>query len=112
MKALVLNCTLKRSPATSNTEALARVVMDALSEVDEETEIVRVVDHDVRPGVSSDEGEGDDWPAIHEKLLADIGYTTGLPRPAAPRRAISWQWREPSRRIRWGRRRSSRPRLP
>ena len=30
MKALVLNCTLKPSPETSNTEALARVVMGEL----------------------------------------------------------------------------------
>ena len=29
-------------------------------------EIVRVVDHDVRPGITSDEGEGDEWPAIRE----------------------------------------------
>ena len=55
MKALALNCTLKPSPATSNTEALARVVLDALEQQDVDTEIVRVVDHDVKPGVSSDE---------------------------------------------------------
>jgi multimeric flavodoxin WrbA len=87
MKALVLNCTLKPSPATSNTEALARVVIDALSEDDVETEIVRVVDHNVRPGVSSDEGDGDDWPAIHEKLLASeilvIATPTWLGRPSS-----------------------------
>jgi hypothetical protein len=29
MRATILNCTLKPSPATSNTEALARVVADA-----------------------------------------------------------------------------------
>jgi hypothetical protein len=32
MRALLLNCTLKPAPAESNTEALARVVMDALAE--------------------------------------------------------------------------------
>ena len=53
MKALALNCTLKPSPAVSNTEALARVVLDALEQQDVDTEIVRVVDHDVKPGVSS-----------------------------------------------------------
>jgi multimeric flavodoxin WrbA len=87
MKALVLNCTLKPSPATSNTEALAGVVIDALSGADVETEIVRVVDHDVRPGVSSDEGDGDDWPGIHEKLLASeilvIATPTWLGRPSS-----------------------------
>ena len=30
MRALVLNCTLKRSPAESNTDALAGVVVEAL----------------------------------------------------------------------------------
>lgn len=73
LNALVLNCTLKASPATSNTEALARLVMEALEEKDVTTEIIRVVDHNVRPGISSDEGDGDEWPAIHERiLLSDI----------------------------------------
>jgi multimeric flavodoxin WrbA len=66
----VLNCTLKRSPEPSNTELLARVVIDALAEHQVESEIIRVVDHDVLPGVSTDEGPGDGWPAIHERILA------------------------------------------
>jgi multimeric flavodoxin WrbA len=69
MRALVLNCTLKPSPETSNTEALARVVMEALEGDGVETELLRVVDHDVKPGVSSDEGDGDEWPTIHDKIL-------------------------------------------
>jgi multimeric flavodoxin WrbA len=56
MRATILNCTLKSSPEPSNTEALARVVGDALSGAGVEVELVRVVDHDVKPGVSSDEG--------------------------------------------------------
>lgn len=87
MKALVLNCTLKPSPEPSNTEALARVVMEALGKKDVETELVRVVDHDVRPGVSSDEGEGDEWPAIREKLLGAeillVATPTWLGRPSS-----------------------------
>jgi multimeric flavodoxin WrbA len=69
MRALVLNCTLKPSPETSNTEALARVVMEALEKDGIETEILRVADYDVKPGVSTDEGHGDEWPAIHDKVL-------------------------------------------
>ena len=69
MRALVLNCTLKPSPAASNTEALARVVTQALEEDGVDTELIRVVDRDVPPGVSSDEGDGDGWPAIREKVL-------------------------------------------
>lgn len=73
MKALAISCTLKASPETSNTEALASVVMDELAANRVETEMIRAVDRNILPGVTSDEGEGDDWPAIHEKLLdADI----------------------------------------
>lgn len=70
MKALVLNCTLKASPETSNTEALARVVMDQLQKDGITTEIVRLVDLNIKAGVKTDEGEGDDWPGVHAKLLA------------------------------------------
>jgi multimeric flavodoxin WrbA len=87
MRALLLNCTLKPSPAESNTEALARVVMDALREKGIETESVRVVDHEVRPGVESDMGDGDQWPAIRSKVLgAEIlvfASPTWLGRPSS-----------------------------
>jgi multimeric flavodoxin WrbA len=33
------------------------------------TELVRVADYDVRPGVSSDEGDGDQWPRLRAKVL-------------------------------------------
>jgi len=73
MKALIFNCTLKASPATSNTEALAEVVAEELREGGAETEMLRAADHPILPGVTSDEGEGDGWPAIHERVLeADI----------------------------------------
>jgi multimeric flavodoxin WrbA len=70
MRALILNCTLKPSPEGSNTEALAGVVGGALAEAGVEVDWVRVVDHDVKPGVESDMGDGDEWPAILEKVLA------------------------------------------
>ncbi|WP_246456023.1 flavodoxin family protein [Nocardioides mesophilus] len=35
-----------------------------------QSDLVRVVDHDVRFGVTADEGDGDGWPAIREKMLA------------------------------------------
>jgi multimeric flavodoxin WrbA len=87
MRALLLNCTLKPSPAESNTEALARVVLDALAEQGIDTESVRVVDHDVRPGVESDMGDGDEWPAIRSKVLAAeilvFASPTWLGRPSS-----------------------------
>ncbi|MGI5521295.1 flavodoxin family protein [Micromonospora sp. CA-259024] len=70
IRALVLNCTLKPSPAPSSSEQLAREVLAELARQGVEGELVRVVDHDVRFGVSTDEGDGDGWPAIRAKLLA------------------------------------------
>ncbi len=70
MKALALNCTLKASPERSNTQVLADIVLGALEREGVETNTIRVVDHDVRPGVSSDEGNGDEWPAIRAEVLS------------------------------------------
>jgi multimeric flavodoxin WrbA len=87
MRALVLSCTLKPSPAASNTEALARVVMDALESEEVTTELVRVVDHDVKPGVENDMGDGDAWPGIRAKVLAAeilvMASPTWLGRPSS-----------------------------
>src|SRR3546814_13586811 len=34
---------------------------------------IRIVDHNVLPGVTSDEGDGDDWPQLRAQILtADI----------------------------------------
>jgi multimeric flavodoxin WrbA len=87
MRALMLNCTLKPSPEASNTEALARVVMEALAADGVTTESIRVVDHDVKPGVESDMGDGDAWPEIRAKLLAAeilvFATPTWLGRPSS-----------------------------
>ena len=73
LSALVLDCTLKPSPAPSSSMLLAGQVIDALEAMDVGGEIVRVVDHDVHFGVSPDEGNGDAWPGIRRKVLdADI----------------------------------------
>jgi multimeric flavodoxin WrbA len=70
LSALVLCCSLKRSPAPSSSELLGRQVLAALADHDVTGEVVRVVDHDVRFGVSVDEGDGDEWPAIRDRTLA------------------------------------------
>ena len=69
LRALALNCTLKPSPAPSSTDRMIGVLADALAEHDVSTETIRVVDHDVRPGVESDEGLGDGWPAIRARIV-------------------------------------------
>ena len=70
LKVLAFNCTLTPSPKPSSTEKLLRQLLDAFEEYDAKGEIVRAVDFNIKPGVTSDEGEGDDWPALRTKILA------------------------------------------
>jgi multimeric flavodoxin WrbA len=70
LRALALVCSLKPSPEPSSSEKMARQVLDALAEHGVTGEVVRVVDHDVKPGVEVDMGDGDAWPAIRGQLLA------------------------------------------
>jgi multimeric flavodoxin WrbA len=79
LRAVMLNCTLKRSPEVSNTEALMRNVVEWWDTMDVETDIVRVVDHRIPFGVTSDEGEGDEWPGILERVLAADIICIGTP---------------------------------
>lgn len=73
MKALMISCTLKPSPALSNTEALAAFVADELRDGGVEVELNRLVDLHISPGVETEMGEGDQWPEVHRALLeADI----------------------------------------
>lgn len=69
LRSLVLVCTLKPSPAGSSSDLLGRQVLAELDKFGAPGEVVRVVDHDVRFGVSTDEGNGDQWPEIREKVL-------------------------------------------
>lgn len=69
LRALVLNCTLKKSPAESSSDLLATEIIAGLAEQDVRSELVRVVDHDVRFGVSVDEGDGDAWPQLRSTLM-------------------------------------------
>ncbi|GLZ29159.1 hypothetical protein Lesp02_13490 [Lentzea sp. NBRC 105346] len=69
LSAVVLNCTLKKSPEPSNTDALAQVVIDELRGRDVGVRTYRLADLSIPPGVSTDMGDGDDWPRIHDELL-------------------------------------------
>ena len=79
LKAVILNCTLKKSPAVSNTEALIDKVVDLMAPLGVESEIVRVVDFNVPFGVESDLGNGDQWPLIYAKLKAADIVIVGTP---------------------------------
>lgn len=79
LQALVLNCTLKRSPQRSSTGKLLQEVCDDLKRHRVHSEIVRVADLDILPGVRSDEGPGDHWPGLRQKIVAADILVLGSP---------------------------------
>jgi multimeric flavodoxin WrbA len=70
LRALVLVCTLKPSPADSSSSLLGTQVLRELEKHGVSGEVVRVVDHRIKFGVTTDEGDGDEWPMIRTKMLA------------------------------------------
>lgn len=79
LRVLALNCSLKPSVVPSSTEKLLSELLAAFGEYDAEGEIIRVVDFNVKPGVSADEGEGDDWPGLRQRVLACDILVVGSP---------------------------------
>jgi multimeric flavodoxin WrbA len=79
MKAFIINCTLKLSPQFSNTEALIDKAVAQLQAAGAETEVIRLVDYNVKPGTSSDEGDGDQWPELLEKIKQCDIFIIGTP---------------------------------
>jgi multimeric flavodoxin WrbA len=72
VSAIEINCSLKRTTGEpSSTDAMLDVIgkhfRDAGVEIGER---LRVADFNVLPGVTSDEGEGDDWPKLRKRILA------------------------------------------
>lgn len=68
LKAIFLNCTLKKTPETSNTDALINKAIQLFSTLGIESQTIRIADHQVAFGVTSDEGEGDAWPEILKEI--------------------------------------------
>jgi multimeric flavodoxin WrbA len=79
LTALALNCTLKPTPGESSTGLLLSQVGDELRKHDVAMETIRVANFDVKPGVTSDEGGGDEWPTIRERVLAADILVFGTP---------------------------------
>jgi multimeric flavodoxin WrbA len=79
LRALALNCTLKPGDAPSSTELMLSQVLGELALHGVVGSQIRVVDHDVKPGVEADMGEGDAWPAILEQVLAADILVLGTP---------------------------------
>ncbi|MBF6180558.1 flavodoxin family protein [Nocardia otitidiscaviarum] len=70
LTATALVCTLKKSPADSSSDLIARQVLDALTTHEVKGQVLRVADYDVLPGVSADEGDGDEWPRLRAEIAA------------------------------------------
>ena len=81
LKALAFNCSLKASSnkESSSTDVLLRQLLDALASYDVNGDVVRAADYNIKPGVTSDEGDGDDWPSLRKRVLAADILIIGSP---------------------------------
>jgi multimeric flavodoxin WrbA len=74
LRAIYINCTLKRSPETSNTQGLADKSIAIMRANGVHVDVIRAVDHDIPTGVYPDMTEhgwpADEWPAIFEQVIA------------------------------------------
>jgi multimeric flavodoxin WrbA len=74
-----INCTLKAS-GESSTDAMIAVMKAAFEEKGANVaETIRAAAFDIKPGITSDEGDGDDWPHIREKIVAADILILGTP---------------------------------
>ena len=74
LRALLLNCTLKKSPELSHTQGLIDISRAIMEKNAISVEVSRSVDYDIANGVYPDMTEHgwavDDWPEIYEKVKA------------------------------------------
>ena len=83
LRAVFLNCTLKRSPELSHTEGLIRISTAIMEQNGITTEVIRPVDAELAFGVYPDMTEhgwkNDAWPGIYEKVNAADILVIGSP---------------------------------
>lgn len=77
LSAIYVNCTLKKSPATSHTSTLMEVSKKIMEKEKVSIQEIRLIDHEVASGVYPDMTEHgweqDEWPTLFEKIIqADI----------------------------------------
>lgn len=79
--ALAFNGTLRPSSSSepSSTGRLLDLIAKELKANGVSMETIRLVDCNIKPGVTSDEGEGDAWPDLRRKLLAADILIMGTP---------------------------------
>lgn len=76
-----INCTLKSdAKAPSSTDAMIRLLAKEFAAAEAQVaDTIRIAAHNISPGVTSDEGEGDDWPKVRTKILAADILVFGTP---------------------------------
>ena len=80
LSAVAVNCSLKSGEEDSSTDKMIGLLVSELKKHDVAfTETIRIVDHDVKPGVTSDEGPGDAWPDLRRRILAADILIFGTP---------------------------------
>jgi len=83
LRALFVNCTLKPSPAVSNTQGLMDLSVSIMEANGVTVDQFRAVDHELAPGVYPDMREhgaaADDWPALYERVQAADILVLGSP---------------------------------
>lgn len=82
LRALFINCTLKKSPQLSHTDGLIALASKIMQTQGVKTSSFRAVDYDIPPGIEHDmRGKGyekDPWPDLSQQLLdADILVVSG-----------------------------------
>lgn len=81
LSAIALNCTLKRDagPPSSTDRMIGVIGQEFAKRHVRLSETIRVVDYDIFPGVRSNEGKGDAWPVLRERILAADILIFGTP---------------------------------
>lgn len=81
LSAIPINCTLKRSGGgASSTDAMIGVLAEHFAEQGVSvSDTLRMADYDILPGVTSDEGKGDAWPGLRERILGHDILIFGTP---------------------------------
>ncbi len=79
MKAFALNCTLKPGPDPSSTDVLLDQIGAELAAHEVPLGRARIVDFDVRPGVTHDQGSGDQWPDLRRSILETELFVLATP---------------------------------
>jgi multimeric flavodoxin WrbA len=83
LKAVFINCTLKKSPALSHTDGLMSISKSIMERNKVTVELIRAVDYDIAFGVYPDMTEHglekDNWPGIYEKIKSANIVVIGSP---------------------------------